>query len=261
MMHAAKSLGRGFLKKFDVGITRLSRLQLLEERSTAYDDLELLSQMPDAHSARLLRLLGASRSQLRQDLFVLSQLDFKTDGYFVEFGAASGSYLSNTYLLEKQFGWTGIVAEPGIRWHDELRKNRSCNIETDCVWRDSHSTLTFHEADTGEFSTIDEFTKSDGNKHRRAHATTYNVATISLNDLLEKYNAPKKIDYISIDTEGSEFEILSSFDFDKHQFGVITVEHNFSPQREELFNLFTSKGYARKFENLSKFDDWYVLAA
>jgi hypothetical protein len=84
------------------------------------------------------------------------------------------------------------------------------------------------------------------------------VSTISLNDLLSKHNAPKHIDYLSIDTEGSEFEILNSFDFSSHSFGVVTVEHNFTPVRQKIFELLSGHGYTRQFENLSKFDDWYV---
>ncbi len=82
--------------------------------------------------------------------------------------------------------------------------------------------------------------------------------TISLNDLLEKFDAPKNIDYLSIDTEGSEYAILESFDFERRRFSVITCEHNFTPEREKIYELLTRKGYERKYESLSQFDDWYV---
>ncbi len=76
--------------------------------------------------------------------------------------------------------------------------------------------------------------------------------------MLDKYQAPSKIDYLSIDTEGSEYEILSNFNFDKYQIQVITCEHNFTPAREQVLSLLTSKGYVRKFDKVSQFDDWYV---
>jgi hypothetical protein len=52
-----------------------------------------------------------SYSQIRQDLFVLFALG-KTPGYFVEFGACDGVYLSNTFLLETYYGWSGLLVEP-----------------------------------------------------------------------------------------------------------------------------------------------------
>lgn len=77
-------------------------------------------------------------------------------------------------------------------------------------------------------------------------------------DLLARHGAPAEIDYLSVDTEGSEFDILEHFDFDRYKIRIITCEHNFTPNRERVFRLLASKGYRRKFENLSKADDGYV---
>lgn len=209
---------------------------------------------------QLLKALRHSQSQLGQDIFALFELSFKRGGYFVEFGVTDGINLSNTYVLEKEFGWRGIIAEPAMRWHKDLKSNRNCHVELMCVWRDSDSVLTFHETDQGEYSTIDSYSSSDIDKQGRAHGRKYRVTTISLEDLLDKYDAPKTIEYLSIDTEGSEYEILSAFNFNKYDFKVITCEHNFSPQREKIFSLLTEHGYRRQFERISDFDDWYVKA-
>ena len=207
----------------------------------------------------LLKFLTRSKSQLRQDLFVLSQLNFKENGFFVEFGATNGVTLSNTYLLEKNFGWNGILAEPAMCWHSQLRNNRNVSIEYDCVWKDSGSFLMFNEVDYAELSTITQYTDSDSHKSDRKKAKKYQVKTISLIDLLDKYKAPKNIDYLSIDTEGSEFDILQNFDFKKYTFKVITCEHNYSPMHELIYGLLTKNGYKRIYEELSQFDDFYVL--
>jgi FkbM family methyltransferase len=189
---------------------------------------------------------------------VLSELEFKTGGFFVEFGAANGVDLSNTYLLEKNFGWRGILAEPGRAWYADLKKNRTGQIDTRCVWKESNSILTFNETDYGEYSTIDSFSSLDIHAADRETGQRYSVETISLIDLLGQYGAPRTIDYLSIDTEGSEYDILSSFDFSKYEFRVITCEHNFTPLREKLHLLLTEKGYVRKLQSASHFDDWYV---
>ena len=73
-------------------------------------------------------------------------------------------------------------------------------------------------------------------------------------------NAPKIIDYLSIDTEGSEYEILKNFDFESYSFRVITVEHNHTDNRELVKVLLTSNGYKRVHEAISDFDDWYILS-
>ena len=205
-------------------------------------------------------LLARSKAQLRQDIFVLSELGFKREGFFVEFGAASGVDLSNSYLLEKDYGWRGILAEPARHWHAGLHKNRHCHIETDCVWRTSGERLVFNEVETAELSTIETFNNSDGHSESRKKGKTYEVSTISLLDLLEKYQAPQHIDYLSIDTEGSEYDILSSFDFDRYDIKIITCEHNYTPQRAHIHALLTAAGYQRRLEQISQFDDWYVRA-
>ena len=82
---------------------------------------------------------------------------------------------------------------------------------------------------------------------------------MSLNDLLEEYSAPDSIDYLSVDTEGSEYEILSAFDFDRRQIRVITVEHNYDgDQRNRLHGLLVERGFVRVLEDTSAWDDWYV---
>lgn len=200
-----------------------------------------------------------SKAQLKQDMFVLHEVKFKEGGYFVEFGATNGVDLSNTYMLEKEMGWTGILAEPALVWHDALPKNRSCHIDFDCVWARSGETLRFTEPEAAELSTIRNYAGLDEHAAARFFGKIYEVNTISLLDLLKKYNAPKEIDYLSIDTEGSEFDILNAFDFDAYKIKVITCEHNYTPMREKIFDLLSSKGYTRKYTEISYFDDWYVL--
>ena len=207
---------------------------------------------------RIYRNYPFSKSQLQQDLFVLSELGFKRDGFFVEFGATNGVDLSNSHLLEAKFGWTGILAEPARVWHSELRTNRTAAVETDCVWKKTGETLWFNEVEVGALSTLDRFSGGDLHKDARKHGHKYEVSTISLLDLLMKHKAPQKIDYLSIDTEGSEYDILNAFDFDAFDIKIITCEHNFTPMRGKIFKLLTKHGYERKYAELSWCDDWYV---
>jgi len=205
------------------------------------------------------RMKSRSKSQLRQDIFVLVETKKKREGYFVEIGASNGIDLSNTWLLEAEFDWTGILVEAGRVWEKQLRANRpNVSIETLCVWKDSYSKLTFNEVEIPESSTIESLTNKAGHANGTLSGKKYEIQTISLYDLLKKYQAPKRIDYLSIDTEGSEYEILKSFNFNEYHIGIISVEHNYTPQRELIFALLNDRGYVRKHERVSAWDDWYV---
>lgn len=220
--------------------------------------LNFLQTIESNHYQKLIDNFDSSKSQFLQDLFVLNTLDFKRDGYFIEFGATNGIDLSNSYLLEKKFNWHGILAEPSRNWHKELRDNRTSHINTECVWKKSGEKLLFLEANIGEYSSLSQTANNDRNFHKRKRAKKYDVTTISLNDLLLKYEAPKEIDYLSIDTEGSEFEILENFDFNKHNIKVVTCEHNYTDNREKIFSLMCKNGYNRVYQEISQCDDWYV---
>ncbi|WP_438978907.1 FkbM family methyltransferase [Polynucleobacter sp.] len=261
MKKIIKEVINSALKPLDLKIIRSSTIDKLSFNASAVNDINFLLGLPSDKVANVIKYFSKSKSQLRQDLFVLASLNFKANGFFVEFGATNGIHLSNTYLLEKVFSWNGILAEPAKCWHKDLKENRACSIETACVWSDSNSIVDFIEVDAAELSTVSSFTELDSHKKIRNHRKKYNVKTISLYDLLEKYNAPKIIDYLSIDTEGSEYEILRNFDFTKYTFNIISCEHNFTPMREKIFNLLSNHGYARVHQELSRFDDWYINLA
>ena len=231
-----------------------------QEKFRSGEDIPFLLSIPQSAIPHALRLASLSKSQIRQDLFALVATEFKRGGYFVEFGATDGCSLSNTYLLEKEFGWSGIVAEPGRMWHQELQANRSASISTACVWDKSGSKIEFSEVTIPELSTANQYIRDDSHANSRQISKTYLVDSISLNDLLVEFNAPTVIDYLSIDTEGSEFLILSNLDFSKWKFQVITVEHNYTNNRMEIYELLTSNGYRRVCQEVSQFDDWYLSA-
>jgi FkbM family methyltransferase len=204
----------------------------------------------------------ASAAQIFQDLMVLFFTGCKRGGYFVEFGATNGVELSNTYVLERQFGWNGLLAEPARRWHDALATNRRCAIDQRCIWRASGERIQFNETAAGEFSTIEEFSERDLYREHRSSGDRYLVETVSLNDLLAFHNCPFKIDYLSIDTEGSELTILSNFDFTKYDVSIITVEHNYcEPDRTRLHELLTANDFTRVLTFFSRWDDWYLKRA
>lgn len=118
----------------------------------------------------------------------------------------------------------------------------------------SQSGLTLKFSSSGLLSGITEYI----DRHAQAkQATQIEVKTITLQELLDKYNAPRVIHYFSLDTEGSELEILKSVDFSKYIFLYINLEHNYiEPRRTEIRNLLLQNGYLYKGPN--DFDDDYI---
>jgi hypothetical protein len=103
-----------------------------------------------------------SHAQLRQDLWVLHEMQHKTSGYFVEFGATDGVSLSNTFLLGRNFMWRGILAELNPTWHAALKRNRTAHIDLRCVYDTSGKHVQFAATRYAELGTILEFISSDG---------------------------------------------------------------------------------------------------
>jgi len=210
---------------------------------------------------------GKNFSQANQDLFVLYFTHYAgKKGFYVEIGAGDGVKLSNTYLLEKA-DWQGIIVDP-VNYNSENIKLRKCIKDKRAVYSRSGLKLPFFVGESFPTSADQMENFSGILEHIRDNVKTLpnkiiNVETVSLNDLLEQYNAPNKIDYISIDTEGSEFEIIKYFDFNKYDVEIFTIEHNGASFRKDVIKLLNEKEYFR-LPNIEQggfivsYEDWYI---
>ena len=205
------------------------------------------------------------KSQLYQDVFASFVVGDKFDKTFFEFGATNGIDLSNSYILETLLNWKGALSEPSPQWHSELKKNRpNINIITDCIWSESKKELDFFVSNVGVFSTLNDFKESDkismpGNTSARVkNGKIVSVKTISLNHVIEKEFKFKTPSYISVDTEGSEYEILKVFDFKRFRPIVFTIEHNFTELQLKIDELMIANDYVRVFKKITAFDAWYI---
>lgn len=210
------------------------------------------------------------KSKEGQDKWVIKKLNNKKNGYFIDVGASGGVTHSNTYALEKDLNWTGICVEPNpnFRSFQSLKKNRNCICENLCIY-DKNGMVDFvargrrieSSGIYGDCSNV--IIKDLVNKKKHP---IIKVHTITLLELLEKHNSPHTIDYISIDTEGSEFKILKNFNFDKYIFLTITVEHNYwkgtnwdkkeKIKRNKIRKLLLNKGYVIDIK--LPWEDWFV---
>ncbi|MCG5510660.1 FkbM family methyltransferase [Ectothiorhodospira lacustris] len=250
-----------------------ARLKILEtEVELLHHELSLAQQRQQLFGSNNVVVAGAplgseawkaqlkqkSVSQLGQDLWVLEKTGYKRGGYFVEFGATDGVLLSNSWLLEKEFAWKGICAEPNPKFFAQLQKNRQCIVSDQCIGGETGKEVEFIFADA--YGGSQEYASDDQHKDKReayrAAGQTATLTTISLHDFLLEHGAPKDIDYLSIDTEGSEYEILKAFPFEKWNIRLLTVEHNFTERRKDIRKLLEGYGY-RCHE--AQWDDWYEL--
>ncbi len=229
----------------------------------------LYSQLSEEKRKLIAPLLPYSKAQLAQDLFALAFTKSTSKNFFVEFGATDGVTLSNTWLLEKKLGWDGILAEPAKGWHADLRKNRSCAIDTKCVAKASGLKYKFLEVrncseGSPELSSIQKYANNGdwASDIRLKNSTCYEVESISLDDLLDQHDAPYEIQFLSLDTEGSELEILQGHNFKSRRINLICVEHNYvKDNRLAIKELLLDNGYNQKFEDISQWDDWYILTS
>jgi FkbM family methyltransferase len=261
-MNKLKRLIAMLLDKVGYSIRSSGDLHKLEEASRLGRAVKIFSDSPLAENIslnQLMKIHAESKSQLGQDVLALARTGLGVPGFFVEFGATNGKDLSNTFMLEKYYNWRGILCEPGKKWEESLKANRNCDIDLRCVYTKTGDLVNFSETQIGELSTLTELVRKDANAPLRKTLEKYKVETVSLEDLLLDYKAPKHIDFLSIDTEGSEFEILNAFDFRKYSFGVICVEHNFTINRDKIRALLEGNGYKQVHVELSEFDDWFVL--
>jgi FkbM family methyltransferase len=192
-----------------------------------------------------------------RDLWVVHETARKRGGYFVEFGAADGIIGSNTILLEREFGWSGILAEPNPVWHADLARNRTARIDHRCVFKTTGERVRFAATNYHGLSTIAEFATTDGHAKSRAEHDILAVETVTLNDLLASHGAPRTIDYVSIDTEGSELAILEAFDFVRWDVRLFSIEHNLTARERDIDRLMHSRGYEKRFPGYAVIDSWY----
>ena len=178
-------------------------------------------------------------SQHGEDCLLAQFFGFKTSGYFVDVGAYDGIYLSNSYAFER-LGWQGVCIEASPRYAALCRQNRPRSIchQVACLASEGQA-VSFREETGGLFSGIatDEAYAAycySANQTPFAGFQTVSVPSATLNGLLNDYRGP--IDFVSIDVEGAELEVLKGFDLKRFKPRVLVIEAN-NPQAAQALDL------------------------
>lgn len=202
-----------------------------------------------------------SYSQYKQDLIVSYLLNNQKKGFFLDIGAHDGISLSNTYALENEQQWNGILIEPNPVVFDDLNKNRT-SISVNAAIAENNGKMIFRlisgyaEMLSGllcffsseHIKRIDDEIKKYGGSF-----SDIEIDCLNINDLLQKYQV-EKIDYLSIDVEGAEEKILRSIDLNHIYINVITAENADNDKSLRLY--MKERGYT--IVNLGT-DDLFIL--
>lgn len=177
-------------------------------------------------------------SQYNQDKF-LNEVIFSNekDGFFIDIGAHDGILFSNSLFFERYNGWKGFCVEPNPLVFSKLKLNRkSINLNV-CIGSENKKVkFTQIEGYSEMLSGITE--KYDERHIQRINndirikggvKTEIEVNMIPLSDIDELKN--KKIDFISIDTEGNEFDIVNSINFELLDVKSLVIENNYKDNR------------------------------
>lgn len=191
-------------------------------------------------------------SQDKQDIIIYQKYlhAFGNNGFFVDIGANDGITFSNSLLYE-ELGWQGVCVEPHPRAFSVLSDRRSCICVNACVSSETKKVnflqvdgcpemlsgiLEFY--DPRHLSRVDLEIRRDGGSKKIIEIDSYTYEDLSI-----KYNIPSHVQYLSIDVEGGELNVLQSINFSKFSFDILGVENNFGDAVVE--NYLKQFGYAK----------------
>lgn len=192
---------------------------------------------------------SASHSYQGQDLFVLEVLSGLRGGFFLDSGASDGVSGSNTLLLETRYGWGGLCVEPNTQLFARLIQTRRCTAVNCCLYN-CEGEVPFFEAAGVLGGIVAEYDPALLQQAEELAAATGSplAAPVQrparrIGSLLDEIDAPRVIDYWSLDTEGSELAILRSFPWGRYGVRVLTVEHNRTARRWEIRRFLEAQGF------------------
>jgi FkbM family methyltransferase len=204
--------------------------------------------------------MSNSKSQIQQDI-ILDQQIFKekSNGVFVEVGALDGFGASNTWFFEMERNWSGLLIEPNpVEFNKRNQHPRPNSIFENCAISDVEMDINFLsiEGPCNVLSGIMEFYNTQHLERINRELEMYSnhpeghelysrkeqipMKAVRLESLFNKHNITK-IDFISIDVEGAELQVLNSINFDKVDISVFMIENNYGLEKETEF--LSSKGY------------------
>jgi FkbM family methyltransferase len=210
-----------------------------------------------------LKKIANSRSQLGQDYLAQASIGNTSSGFFVEIGGGDPIIASNSYLLQKSFKWRGIIVEPNPELIKKTLEIR-CQNEEVSVYPFALSKNNGYEnfLPSGMLGTFERYIDGDFHSEQRNKLKkskgVIQVETKTPATFIKDCDI-SIIDFMSIDTEGSEWEIIVNWPFDVIQPKVICIEVNDRGSELDILNFLEGKKYVNVLRRISKYDLWFVL--
>jgi FkbM family methyltransferase len=190
-------------------------------------------------------MTARSCSQYFQDVFVAEILMRGRPGIFVDVGARDGRIISNTYLLETRYGWSGMVIEPHPDLYAQTAQRRCVRINA-AISDSEEPSLKFVKLKEEPFGNSGLLATYPHRQHlaNKRHEII-DVKVLRLADVLREH-AITHIDYLDIDVEGHELNVLRSLDFAGVEIRYLGVECPTSfehPATSAIVALLEAAGY------------------
>lgn len=193
-------------------------------------------------------------SQYNEEYFLLHYFNNKQNGVLVDVGAADGITNSNSRFLIKNNNWSGILIEPHPDYFKNLtdlyENNTNIKLYNNGVFN-KNCVLPFYQfgnSEIGQISTFSEdFRQRQIINYGDKYQTPINVECLTLAKILSENNL-SNIDYMSVDCEGVDMEVLDSNNWGAFRPKLISVEH--SMDENVLNNFMESKNYIKIFKNV-----------
>jgi FkbM family methyltransferase len=253
---------RFILHLVNLGLVRESELASLRDNKIEFDNLrnkiefflqKVFSNKLYKSSLSLDVVIKYSKSENGQDIFALLSNNFLRDKIFVEIGAYDGVKFSNSYLLEKKFGWTGVLVECIPRNFNEIKLSRDCKSILAAATNKNVERIKVVEQPAPNLSGLmNKIQKNSWN------SLMHQVPGYSLDSILKMACPMGEIGFLSVDIEGAEYALFENAVLSEYNITAICVEHNFRPDAEKLRNLITAQGYRVIFGESSGNDYWFL---
>lgn len=163
-------------------------------------------------------------SETQNTRWVLELLGHKKNGYFIDIGCNDPVNGNNTYVLERKYSWDGIVVEPNALYFGDIHHMRKC---TKILGRP-----IFEHDEMVDFASVTEdwlqgYSGIEKTLHRASRQKKYSIKKLqamSPNTLVQECSVPKIFDYLKIDVEGAELNIIKNWPWDKAQPTLVSIE-------------------------------------